>query len=59
MTELINKQKKDISLKTEKIKESEKIIQIVEAFIMNENLVTSDMLKAVKNHCEKLIISDF
>ena len=59
MTTEINNTKKEISLKSEKILESEKIIKILHSFIKNDNLLTSDMLQEVKKHCKYLLKSDY
>jgi hypothetical protein len=59
MTIEINKTKKYIALKNEKIEQSEKIIDILHHFINNDNLLTSDLLYEVKKHCKDLLKSDF
>tara|TARA_R110000851_G_scaffold292013_1_gene446410 strand:+ start:834 stop:1013 length:180 start_codon:yes stop_codon:yes gene_type:complete len=59
MTTEINNTKKEISLKSEKIIESEKIIKILHSFIKNDVLYTSDMLQEIKKHCKDLLKSDY
>tara|TARA_R110000764_G_scaffold236136_1_gene331052 strand:- start:72 stop:251 length:180 start_codon:yes stop_codon:yes gene_type:complete len=59
MTTDINNTKKEISLKSEKILESEKIIKILHSFIKNDVLLTSDMLQEIKKHCKDLLKSDY
>ena len=59
MTIEIDKTKKEISLKNEKILESEKIIEILHFFIKNDILHTSDMLEEIKKHCKLLLKSDY
>ena len=59
MTTEINNTKKEISLKSEKILESEKIIKILHSFIKNDVLHTSDMLQEIKKHCKDLLKSDY
>lgn len=59
MTNYINKQKAKNSLQNEKIQEAEKIITILHLAIEEDQVLTNEMLKQVKNHCKKLMKSDF